>query len=92
MRYFAEFNRVIGDNAKLAARRLTKRGLNAQPLSHKTSMLIERPTGMPWSTFKSEIASVLQPRRGSVLIHSEKSGYTYICSNRGNRSGAFVRQ
>lgn len=91
-RYFAEFNRVIGDNLKKAVKKLTNYGIKSQILHHKTSILIERPLEMEWAAFKAAIVSVLQPRRGSVMIHSERSGHTYICSNRGNRPGDFVRQ
>jgi hypothetical protein len=35
---------------------------------------------------------VLQPRRGSVMISSEATGRTYVCSNRGNQPGNFLRQ
>jgi len=33
-RYFAEFNRVVGDNIRIAARRLARMGLNANVLPH----------------------------------------------------------
>lgn len=92
MRYFAEFNRVIDDNIRLAAARLRRLGLDVQVLSHRTSILIERPSDMSWQDFKSAIRAILQTQRGSVMLHSEHTGRTYICSNRGNRPGIFVRQ
>lgn len=92
MRYFGEFNRVIRDNIRVAARLLRRLGLEVRVLPHKTSLLIERPRGMPWSQFTRAVRSVLQPRRGSVMLSSEATGNTFICSNRGNRPGRFVRQ
>jgi len=92
MRYFGEFNRVIRDNIRVAARMLRRLGLNAHVLPHKTSLVIERPKGMSWSAFTAAVASVLQPRRGSVMLSSETTGNTFICNNRGNRPGRFVRQ
>ncbi len=92
MRYFAEFNRVIRDNIRIAARTLRRQGLEAHVLPHKTSLLIERPRHMPWSDFTGAVAAVLQPQRGSVMLSSESTGNTFICSNRGNRPGRFVRQ
>ena len=43
-RYFAEFNRVIGDNIRIAAKSLNRIGLGASILPHKTSLVIERPS------------------------------------------------
>lgn len=92
MRYFGEFNRVLRDNIRFAARMLRRLGLDVQVLPHRTSLMIERPRGMSWADFKDAVRSVLQPRRGSVMLSSESSGNTYICTNRGNRPGRFVRQ
>jgi hypothetical protein len=90
-RYFAEFNRVVGDNIRITARSLRRLGIGAQVLPHKTSLVIERPKSMAWGTFKNAIRAALQPRRGSVLISSESTGNTFICQNRGNRAGRFQR-
>ncbi|WP_314963950.1 hypothetical protein [Bradyrhizobium cosmicum] len=90
--YFGEFNRVIDDNIRRAMRVLQSWGLNVQLLPHKTALRIERPEDMSWADFKRAIRGVLQPRRGSVMISSETSGRTYVCSNRGNQPGAFQRQ
>ena len=92
MRYFAEFNRVVGDSIRRAAEHLRRLGLDVQVLPHRTSMRIERPPEMPWQDFKKALRTILQRRRGSVMLHSEHTGRTYICSNRGNRPGVFVRQ
>jgi hypothetical protein len=86
-RYFAEFNRVVGDNIRTAAKRLHRMGLNANILPHKTSLVIERPRLMPWAQFTAAILAVLQPRRGSVIMSSEYSGRAWICHNGGNRPG-----
>lgn len=92
MRYFAEFNRVIRDNIRVAARMLRRLGVHAQVLPHRTSLVIERPKGMSWSDFTSAVGAVLQPRRGSVMLSSESTGSTFICNNRSNRPGRFIRQ
>ncbi len=90
-RYFAEFNRVAGDNIRTAAKRLTRMGLSVSVLPHKTSLVIERPSSIPWSQFTTAVLAVLQPRRGSVLMSSEHSGRAWICHNGGNRPGRFQR-
>jgi len=90
-RYFAEFNRVIGDNIRIAARSLRRMGLEIYVLPHKTALLIERPASMSWADFTAAIRAVLQPRRGSVMISSESTGNTFICQNSGNRPGRFQR-
>jgi hypothetical protein len=79
-RYFAEFNRVIGDNIRIAARSPNRMGLNASRLPHKTSLVIERPRSMSWSQFTAAILAVLQPRRGSVMMSSEHSGKAFLPS------------
>ncbi|UCI05238.1 hypothetical protein [Mesorhizobium sp. B1-1-8] len=91
-RYFGEFNRVRGDNIRLAARRLRRRGLDATILSHRTTLEISRPEDMPWSVFTGAIRAQLQPRRGSVMISSEQTGNTFLCSFVGNQTGRFRRQ
>lgn len=91
MRYFAEFNRVLGDNIRTTARRLTRMGLPAYVLPHMTALIIERPAGVTWKQFTNSIRSVLQPKRGSILIASETTGRAFICSNKGNRPGHFER-
>jgi transposase len=53
MKYFGEFNRVVRDNIRIAARRLRRQGVN------KTSLLIERPRGMSWSDFTNAVGAVL---------------------------------
>lgn len=90
-RYFAEFNRVIGDNIRTAARSLDRMGLKASLLPHRTSLVIERPKSMPWARFRGAILAVLQPRRGSVMLSCEYSGKAWTCQNRGNRPGQFQR-
>jgi hypothetical protein len=91
MRYFGEFNRVNGDNIRAAAKRLTRMGLRSKVLPHKTALEIKRPRNMPWGKFTGAICSILQPRRGSVMMSSEATGRTFICSNMGNRPGQFQR-
>ncbi len=91
-RYFAEFNRVVGDDIRRAARALRRHGLGVRVLSHRTSLEIERPNHISWSEFKSIIIAQLQPRRGSVMMSSEKTGNTFICNNASNRPGYFERQ
>jgi hypothetical protein len=90
--YFGEFNRVVGDSIRNAVWVLQSWGLNVQVLPHKTALRIERPEDMSWADFKHAVRAVLQPRRGSVMISSEFTGRTYVCSNRGNQPGRFKRQ
>jgi uncharacterized protein YqgV (UPF0045/DUF77 family) len=90
--YFGEFNRAVGDNIRRAMSVLRSWGLDVQLMPHKTALRIERPEDMSWADFKRAIRAVLQPRRGSVMISSESTGRTYVCSNRGNQPGSFQRQ
>lgn len=91
-RYFAEFNRVIGDNIRRTEQSLRQAGLGVTVLPHKTSLVIERPSSVSWTDLKNAIRAVLQPRRGSVIISSESTGKTFICQNGGNSPGLFKRQ
>ena len=88
-RYIAETNRVVGDNISAAARRLTRAGLPAFTIAHKTTIVIERPKHVSWAKFKKLIRSILQPRRGSIILFSQTSGRTFLCSNAGNQPGLF---
>jgi hypothetical protein len=90
-RYFAEFNRVRGDNIRMAARSLRRRGLRVRVLQHRTALEISRPKAMPWPIFTRAIRAELQPRRGSVIISSESTGRTFTCHNGGNQPGRFQR-
>jgi len=91
MRYFAEFNRVRGDSIRRAAMSLRRRGLDVSVLPHRTSLEIIRPNEMSWKKFTNAIRAQLQPRRGSVLISSESTGNTFICSYASNQPGRFQR-
>lgn len=91
-RYFAEFNRVLFDNVKRAVVELKKHGIVATVLPHKTSLLLERPPQLTWKAFKKILHSILQPKRGSMILFSEFTGKTYICQNAGNQPGIFVLQ
>jgi len=89
-RYIIEFNRVIYDDIRRAAWIFQKKwGIAAQVVTHKTTLVVIRPKQMSWSKFKGIILQMIQPRRGSALIFSERTGASYICSNRGNRPGQF---
>lgn len=90
-RYFAEFNRVRGDNIRLTARALRRGGLRVHVVAHRTALEIQRPDYMSWPAFTSAIRGELQPRRGSVMISSEATGRTFLCSNAGNQPGRFQR-
>ena len=90
-RYFAELNRGYQDNIRAAARRLERGGLGVELLPHPTSIVIERPGSMDWGRFSSLLRSALNPRLGSIFLFSETTGRAWICSNRGNRPGEFVR-
>ena len=90
-KYVAEFNRPRNDSIRVCAARLTRHGLSVMRLPHLTTILIERPESMAWSDFKAAIRSVLQPRRGSVVIASRTTGRVFICNNRGNQPGLFQR-
>lgn len=88
--YVAEFNRCVGDQIRRCAARLQRKGIPATVLPHRTSLLLERPRGMGWNAFLDAIFAELQPRVGSVLLHSRWSGVSRICRNFGNRRGEFI--
>lgn len=90
-RYFLEFNRVKGDSIRRTATRLRRRGLDATVISHRTALEIGRPDEMPWPDFTGAIRDQLQPRRGSVMMSSERTGNTFLCNNTGNQPGRFRR-
>lgn len=89
--YIAETNRAKHDSIRLAVSILERRGIRVTRIAHLTSVLLERPSEMTWSEFKDVIRTVPQPRIGSVLLTSCKTGRAFLCDNRGNQPGVFQR-
>lgn len=89
-RYMIETNRCRGDSIRLMTRRLEAKGYEVERTMHKTTILLRRPKGNSFSAFKRDIASELQPRRGSAVICST-SGRQWMCRMGGNRPGDMVR-
>lgn len=87
----AELNRAKGDNVTACVRQLNRRGVPARRLRHKTSIEIERPIDMSLPAFRNELRAILDPRKGSMILFSERYTGPFICNNRGNRPGVFVR-
>ena len=89
--YVGEFNRCLGDNIPRCARRLDRLGIPTSVIAHKTALRMERPHDMNWPDFARAVRSQLNPRNGSVLLHSQRTGNTFLCRNRGNRRSKFER-
>jgi hypothetical protein len=88
--YVLELNRPRWDNIRACARWLQRNyGLAVQILPHKTSIRITRPKHVSWLDFKKAVRAIIQPRRGSAMIFSQRPGNVYVCSNRANRPGHF---
>lgn len=89
--YIAEFNRCRDDNIRRCARRLVRQGISTTVIPHKSCLRMERPADMDWPDFKRAVRRQLNPRIGSVLLHSQATGNTFLCRNRGNRPRRFER-
>ena len=89
-RYIAEFNRCVGDSICRVIRRLERRGYEVDRVPQLTTLRIRRPAGVTMSQFRSDLRSLLQPRRGSLILCSS-SGRAWSCNMRGNRPGDFVQ-
>lgn len=89
--YVGEINRCRGDNIRLCARRLNRQGIPTSVIPHKTSLRMERPADMSWPDFTRSVRSQLNRRIGSILMHSQSTGNTFLCSYRSNRPGRFQR-
>jgi hypothetical protein len=81
--YVVETNRVLGDSSGRFIRHLQRGGLGVQRLPHKTTFVISRDRTFSFSRFLRLLASLMDPRLGSLLMHSKRSGRTWIMSNRG---------
>src|SRR5688572_7552346 len=86
--YLAEFNRCVGDNIENVVRRLRRRGYEVARIRHKTTVLIRRPDGSKLRQLKTDLASLAQPSRGSIIL-SSTSGRFWLLDNKGNQPGAF---
>jgi hypothetical protein len=89
--YIAEFNRAVGDNIRNVIRRLERRGYEVEKVPQLTTVKLKRPPGNTFEDFQEDVASVLQPRRGSAIIASS-TGRAWSCNMKGNRPGEFVRE
>jgi hypothetical protein len=89
-RYIAEFNRCVGDSIWRVVRRLQRRGYEVERVPQLTTLSIRRPVGVTMSEFRADLRSLLQPRRGSLILCSS-SGRAWSCNMRGNRPGDFVK-
>ncbi len=89
--YLAETNRALHDNIRWVVDYLEQHGIIVTRIQHLTTLLLERPPTMTWANFKVVIRSVLQPRIGSIVLSSCRTGRVFLCSNRGNQPGVFQR-
>ena len=89
--YLAETNRALRDNVRWVVAYLERHGITVTRIRHLTALLLERPPSMSWAEFKAVIRSVLQPRIGSIVLSSCRTGRVFLCSNRGNQPGVFQR-
>lgn len=88
-RYTIEFNRARGDNTRLVASRLERKGYEVERVPHLSTITLRRPPGNAFETFRNDIRAELQPRQGAALVCST-SGKQWLCRMKGNRSGKFV--
>lgn len=89
--YIVETNRVNGDNIARAVSYFERQGIPAERIPHKTTLRLFRPANMTFPTFARIVRGVIQRRIGSLLMFSTSTGNAFLCSNRGNRPGRFVR-
>jgi hypothetical protein len=81
----------LRDNIRWVVAYLERHGITVTRIRHLTALLLERPPSMSWDEFKAVIRAVLQPRIGSVVLSSCRTGRVFLCSNRGNQPGVFQR-
>jgi hypothetical protein len=89
--YAIETNRAVRDSIRWVQDFLEQHGIQVTRVAHLTSLLLERPATMTWDEFKAIIRKIVQPRIGSVMITSCRTGSVFLCSNRGNQPGEFQR-
>ena len=91
-RYIAEFNRVRGNNIRRTAARLQRCGIReVEKHEHLTTLCMVRPSSMRFDDFKAILKAELQPRIGSLILFSRRTGNAFRCSNKGNRPGEFIK-
>jgi hypothetical protein len=88
--YLAEFNRCKGDSIKNVVRRLRNRGYEVAVIRHKTTVIIRRPSGSTFKQFRSDLAELVQPWIGSMVL-SSTSGKFWLLDNKGNQPGVLQR-
>ena len=88
--YMAEFNRCKGDTIANVLRRLRRKGYAVSKLGHKTTVLIRRPPHQKFNAFKDDLAELVQPRIGGLIL-SSTSGKFWRLDNTGNQPGVLQR-
>lgn len=90
--YLLEVNRGTRDSRRVWREQLETAGLAVDVLPHLTTVIVYRPANMTWSKFKSILTSIMQPQnpKASLLLSTDR-GKWFVCRNRGNRRGQFVK-
>jgi len=91
-RYLLEVNRGARDSRRIWVGQLKAAGLKVVALPHLTTVVIDRPANMTWQKFKLILVSIMQSQnpKASLLLSTDR-GKWFVCSNRGNRRGQFVK-
>lgn len=88
--YIAEFNRCVGDNIQNVVRTLRRKGYTVSRIRHKTTVAIRRPDDRSFRRFKTDLAALVQPNIGSMVLAST-SGRIWLLDNKGNSPGELQR-
>ncbi len=84
------------DNPKNGDYRYPTRSLrkvaDVEGIAPKTTLRVERNSGVTFSELRAAAAGTLDARKGRGILFSGRTGHAYVLDNRGNRRGQWVRQ
>lgn len=89
--YFVTYDNPAGGDYRRPLRTFDKVA-EVERVAPKTTLRLIRRKGQRFADIQSAGARSVDPRKGSMLLFSSKTGRTYVLNNRGNRPGVWVRR
>ena len=89
--YFVSYDNPRAGDYRRPLRELGKVG-QVERMVPKTTLRLNRRWACRFADVKAAVERSIDPRRGSAVLFSSKTGRAYTLDNRGNRRGEWVRR
>jgi hypothetical protein len=91
-RFTITYDNPRGGDYRRIKRKLRRFGSVENVRRPRTTVRLEPDSKIEFAKIKQALIASLDPKRGSALISSRRTGNEYRADNRGNRPGEFVRE